>query len=68
MPDGNGEFAELGLEGVVDDMTAQDVPHGDAEFSRRRDGGFVAAPPGGHAQAPLLQRDRPESFRGWAIG
>ncbi len=39
MPDGNGKFAELGLEGVVDDMTAQDVPHGDAEFSRHREGG-----------------------------
>ncbi len=37
-------------------MTAQDVPDGDAEFARDGDGGFVAAAPGGHGEAPLLQR------------
>ncbi len=62
MPDGNGKFAELGLEGVapfegVDDMTAQDVPHGDAEFSRHRDGGppeADCAPAGRPRSGPII--------------
>jgi len=53
------EFAQLGLQRVeafegADDMAAQDVPDGDAEFSRHGHRGFVAAAAGGHNQAPLL--------------
>ena len=64
-----GEFAQLGLEAHArfegaDDMAAQDMPEGDAEFARHGHGGFVAAAACGHRQAPLLQRvvDLQESF------